>query len=591
MISGRRARWLTLWRTGKRVSLKRDFYKRLSLILTVSAVIIISVVIKKEREILIEDMKDKGESIARVLSTVTMDSMLTHDYGTMERYVRQVAEEKDIVSLRIIREDGEVLAEAREGNGLPDAMQVSYPIEIGGSRLGNVEVSFSMARVNTVSRNIIISAVVFILAIHIIGLIVNNAIINSLIIRPISELIAGTRKIKEGSLQDRIMLNSGNEFEELAAAFNDMASSLDANFNDLMSSQKEIRTEKSKLETIVQSLADALFVSNSDGLIVSFNSAAELISGYKEQEVLGMHCEEVFKTRLCADACALHNEDKTIRNKETEIITKDGRRRIVSVSSAIIRDSDGRTMGGVQTFRDITEEKQRQGMLCQAEKLAAIGQMSAGLAHEINNPLGNVLGYAKLLMKDGSLNDLQREKLEIIAEQARKGSAVVQGLLDFSRQSVSKKESVSLNAIVEDVVRLLLPQAEKSDITITPMLADIPYMRADPRQIEQVIFNLVINALQAIGSSGSVEIRTSEMGSGKIEIRVRDTGSGIPEELQCKIFDPFFTTKPVGKGTGLGLSVCLGIIKDHNGSIYVDSRINEGATFIVRLPIGEETHG
>ncbi|MBI5633831.1 MAG: PAS domain S-box protein [Nitrospirae bacterium] len=573
------------------MSLKSDFYKRLSVILTISALVLISVIIYKGREVLLEDMKDKGESIARVLSTVTMDAMLTHDYGTMERYVRQVAEEKDIVSLRIVRDDGEVLAEAKEGKEGPDAMKVSYPIEIGGSGLGKVEVSFAMTRVNALSRNIIISAVVFILAVHIIGLVLNNAIVNSLLICPITALIGGTRTIKEGNLKDRIILDAGNEFEELAAAFNDMAASLDANFNDLMKGRKDIQTEKIKLETIVQSLADGLFVSNSDGLIVSFNNSAEYISGYKEQEVLGMHCEEVFKTRLCADACALHNEDKTIRNKETEIITKDGRRRIVSVSSAIIRDSDGRTLGGVQTFRDITDDKQQQGMLCQAEKLAAIGQMSAGLAHEINNPLGNVLGYARLLLKDNSLSNVQREKLEIIAEQARKGSSVVQGLLDFSRQSISIRESVSLNAIIENVVRLLSPQAQKSGIGIEQELADIPYIQADPRQIEQVIFNLVLNAMQAIDTSGAVRVTTGQTASGNVEIRVKDTGPGITEELQCKIFDPFYTTKPVGKGTGLGLSICLGIIRDHNGTINVESRIGEGATFIVRLPSEKENHG
>jgi PAS domain S-box-containing protein len=341
----------------------------------------------------------------------------------------------------------------------------------------------------------------------------------------------------------------------------------------------------------VQSIADGIFVSNGDGLITSFNRAAEQISGYTEKEVLGMHCEEVFRTRLCADACALQNEDKTIRNKETEIITKDGKRCIVSVSSAIIRDSDGRVIGGVQTFRDITDEKERQVMLCQAEKLAAIGQMSAGIAHEINNPLGNILGYAKLLLKDTSLNEIQREKLEIITEQARKGSDVVQGLLNYSRQTGSQRESVSVNRIIEDVVTLLLPQAEKSKIRIISDLPDIPEITADPRQIEQVLFNLVLNAVQAIGASGTIWVETSVSGRRYIQITIRDTGPGIPDDIQCKIFDPFFTTKPVGKGTGLGLSVCLGIIRDHGGDIDLISAAGEGALFIIRLPLGEEING
>lgn len=573
------------------MSLKRDFYVRMSLILTLSAIILITVVIRKERALLLEDMRDKGESIARVLSTVTMDSMLTYDYGTMERYVRQVAENKDIVSLKIIRSDGEVLAEAKGTNSNKNTFLSSYPIEVGGSTLGSVEVSFSMERVDAISRKIIISAIVFILIVHAIGLAVNNAIVNSLVIQPISMLITTTRRIKEGGLKDRIAPGPRGEFGELAAAFNDMAASLDRNFEALERSGKEVQTAKNKLEALVQSLADGLFVSNSDGLIVSFNRAAEDISGYTEHEALGLHCEEVFKTRLCADACALHNEDKTIRNKETEIITKDGRRRLVSVSSAIIRDSDGRSIGGVQTFRDITDEKQRQVMLCQSEKLAAIGQMSAGLAHEINNPLGNILGYARLLLKDDALTSGQREKIEIIAEQAKKGSSVVQGLLDYSRQSGAVREAVAVNRIIEDIIRLLQPQAEKSGTEIIPALGELPDIHADPKQIEQVIFNLAMNAMHAIGRDGTIRIETTNTAAGKVEIRVNDTGPGIPEEIQSRIFDPFFTTKPVGKGTGLGLSVCLGIIKDHGGSIDVESSIGEGATFIVRLPAGEERHG
>jgi two-component system NtrC family sensor kinase len=573
------------------MSLKKDFYKRLSVILTLSAVVVIAVVVQKQRGILRDDMKDKGQAIARVLSSVTMDSMLTYDYGTMERYVRQVVEDKDIVSLRIVRSDGEVLAEARGAQEGKDTLSASYPMELGESSLGTVEVAFSLVRLNALSRNIIVSAVAFILAIHIIGLVVNNAIINSLVIRPINALITTTRRIKEGGLKDRMPVAPGNEFGELATAFNDMAASLDRNFDDLMKSRKEIQTEKNKLETIVQSLADGLFVSNSDGLIASFNRAAEDISGYREQDVLGLHCEEVFKTRLCADACALHNEDKTVRNKETEIITKDGRRRIVSVSSAIIRDSDGRAVGGVQTFRDITDEKQRQAMLCQAEKLAAVGQMSAGIAHEINNPLGNIYGYAKVLLKDKTLTPAQTEKLEIIAEQAKKGGSVVQGLLDYSRQTGSKKETVAVNALIADVVKLLSPQAEKSGISIETEFAVLPDIQGDPRQLEQVFFNLALNALQAIDGPGVIRIRTGKGGDSSVTVSVQDTGPGIAPELQCRIFDPFFTTKPVGKGTGLGLSICAGIIRDHNGSLDVESVLGEGATFFVRLPVKEDTHG
>jgi PAS domain S-box-containing protein len=243
-------------------------------------------------------------------------------------------------------------------------------------------------------------------------------------------------------------MNTENEFKDLASAFNTMADTIERNFREIMEKQTEIKAEKSKFEAIVKSLADGLFVTNRDGIIISFNHAATIITGYSEDEVIGKYCEDVFKTKLCEDACALYNEDKIIRNKETELISKDGLRRMVSVSSAIIRQDDGKVLGGVQTFRDITDEKQKQAMLCHTEKLAAIGLLSAGLAHEINNPMGNILGYAKLMLKDHSLSDKQRQRLEIISEQAEKAGTIVRRLLNYSRQHTPEMERISINNLI-----------------------------------------------------------------------------------------------------------------------------------------------
>ncbi len=569
------------------MSLKKEFYKRISLIVIVSTLLVSVVSIKVQRNILLKDMKDKGDSIARTLSVVVKDSMLTHDYVTMERYVREVVNDRGIEHLKIVREDGEVMAEAKGTQYDGKSYNVAYPVKIGDALLGNIQMTFSMERVDIISKRIIMFALVFIALLHGIALVANNIIIDRLVIKPVNVLLTATKKIKGGYLKNRIEIKSANEFGVLASAFNEMAITLESNFKEIKERQKEVVTEKVKLETIVRSIADGVFVSNSDGIIISFNRAAEEISGYREKDVIGLHCEDVFKTKLCEEACALHNEEGIVRNKETEIITKDGRRLMVSASSAILKDSDGRTIGGVQTFRDITAEKQRQAMLCQTEKLAAIGHLSAGLAHEINNPIGNIVGYAKMLLKDSSLNGKQRERLEIIAEQAEKAGNIVQGLLNYSRQQEPKMERVSMNAIINSVIRLLSPQIEKNNITIITDLKDVPDIKADPRQIEQVLFNIVLNAVQAIISNGTVNIRTSETGDGFVEVRIEDTGHGIPEEYVHKIFDPFFTTKPVNKGTGLGLSVCMGIIKEHNGFIDVKSEYGKGTAFIIKLPAAE----
>lgn len=567
------------------MSVRKDFYKRISLIVIVSSLLLSVISIKVQRNILLKDMKDKGDSIARILSMVVKDSMLTHDFVTMERYIREVVHDRDVEHIKIVREDGEIMAEANEVRYGVERYDVSYPVKIGDNFLGNINMSFSMERVDIISKKIIISALAFIVLFHGIALVVNNIIIESLVIRPLNILMSAIKKIKDGSLNDRIKMKSSNEFGVLASAFNEMASTLERNFEEIKERQKELLTEKGKLETIVMSIADGVFVSNSNGIIISFNRAAEDISGYSEAEVKGLHCEDVFKTRLCEDACALHNEDKIIRNKEAEIITKDGRRLSVSVSSAILRDSDGKIIGGVQTFRDITEEKQRQAIMCQTEKLAAIGRLSAGLAHEINNPIGNVLGYAKLILKDPSMNEKQRERLKIILEQAEKASSIVQGLLNYSRQQEPKMEMVSINNVIESVIRLVSPQIEKRGINIKTNLKDVPAVKADFRQIEQVLFNIILNSIQAIGSDGDVLIHTSKTDNGFIEVRIEDTGPGIPKDHIHKIFDPFFTTKPVNEGTGLGLSVCMGIIKKHNGFIDVESEYGKGAAFIIKLPI------
>lgn len=567
------------------MGIRRAINSRLSILVLISAAVICVAMIRYVRELLVEDMRDKGESIARLLSVVSMDAMLTHDYGNMERYVYQLVRDRDIVSLTITRDDGEVMAEAKNERHRQETFRVSYPVGIGTSRIGEVEVLFSMARIAPISQKIVIFVVALVLAIHAIGFLLNNLIIERLVVKPVKTLIDATGLVRDGALESRITLSGAREFNELAATFNDMASSLEEGFKDLYQSKKEIQTEKGKLETIVQSLADGLFVSAPDGVIVSFNRAAENISGYTEEEALGLQCHELFKSTICADACALSNTDRIISNKETEIITKDDRRLAVAVSSAILRNSDGRVIGGVQTFRDITEDKERQALFFQAEKLAAVGRMAAGLAHEINNPLGNIVGYAKLLLKDQNFVDGSREKLEIIAEQARKGSEIVRGLLDFSRQSKGEKLPVSLNQILVKVIRLFAPQAERREIRLETVYADpLPLIEADPKQLEQVFCNLIDNAIQAVGSSGLIQVKTARSGAGLVTVTVQDDGPGISPEQKGRIFDPFFTSKPAGEGTGLGLSICLGIVKDNGGQIVVTSEPGQGAAFAVTLP-------
>lgn len=234
-----------------------------------------------------------------------------------------------------------------------------------------------------------------------------------------------------------------------------------------------------------------------------------------------------------------------------------------------------------------------QEQLISAEKLASLGRMAAGVAHELNNPLTGIVTFAHLMLKRIPPENKQDiEDLEVIIEQANRCSKIVKGLLGFSRKTTTEKVSVNVNSLIEATISLLRNQAKFHNIQYNLNLdSSVPNILADPNQLQQVFINLLINAADAMNEKGVITIATrliTDIASGNktyAEIEFTDTGPGIPENKLGKIFEPFFTTKPVGKGTGLGLAVSYGIIKKHDGNIFVRSEIGKGASFFVRLPV------
>jgi len=228
--------------------------------------------------------------------------------------------------------------------------------------------------------------------------------------------------------------------------------------------------------------------------------------------------------------------------------------------------------------------------MIESEKLASIGRLSAGVAHEINNPLGAILSYAYLIGEElkgkGDMN-LIREYSERIIAETNRAKNIIRSLLEFSRHHKSEYEWVDINQIVEDVINLIQIQKKPDDVKIVKDFGrDIPVVKIDAERIKEAIINIVLNALDAMNDKGVLTIRTSVDHNKKVcTISISDTGPGIPEDVLGHIFEPFFTTKPVGKGTGLGLSVTYGIIKQHKGDIVVDTRVGEGTTFTIILPL------
>jgi signal transduction histidine kinase len=234
------------------------------------------------------------------------------------------------------------------------------------------------------------------------------------------------------------------------------------------------------------------------------------------------------------------------------------------------------------------ELENTQVQLVQSAKMAAIGELAAGVAHELNTPLASVMGYSELLLERAVPDDPDRKKLEIIVRQSCQARDIVRSLLSFSQQDEFNREVADLNQVIKETLMLLRSQLQSNGIALEEQFdPDLPSLLLDTGRMKQVILNLITNALQAMPGEGTLTVCT-EQNQSKVAVRIGDTGEGISEENLSRVFEPFFSTKPVGQGTGLGLAVSLGIVQDHGGQIEVDSQVGEGSTFTVWLPMEAE---
>ena len=243
-------------------------------------------------------------------------------------------------------------------------------------------------------------------------------------------------------------------------------------------------------------------------------------------------------------------------------------------------------------MQEVIRERRRanQEKLLQTDRLATIGQLAAGVAHEINNPLGSILLLTRLVMQQSAADGRMLENLERIEKETKRCHSIVQSLLDFARPRDPKVAPVDVHLLLDDTVKMLKRQYLFQNIEITRQYgAGVPRIQADQLQLQQVFINIIFNASDAMSGKGTLTLATQENDAGKaVEISICDTGCGIPSENINRIFDPFFTTKDVGHGTGLGLSVSYGIIQAHGGEIAVSSSPGHGSRFTIKLPRAEE---
>jgi len=236
-----------------------------------------------------------------------------------------------------------------------------------------------------------------------------------------------------------------------------------------------------------------------------------------------------------------------------------------------------------------TEKEKLNQQLLHADRLVTVGQLTAGVAHELNEPLGSILGFAQLIKKYGKINDGVEKDIDKIVKASLHAREIIRKLMLFSRQKTPEKTLFSINERIDDGLYLLESRIRKSKIKLVKNLGeDLPQIKIDTRQLHQVLVNIVVNAIQAMPEGGTLTIST-EKSINTITLKVEDTGTGMTKDQIDKIFIPFFTTKDINEGTGLGLPVVLGIVQSHGGYIDVESTPGEGSTFIVKFPINVET--
>lgn len=352
---------------------------------------------------------------------------------------------------------------------------------------------------------------------------------------------------------------------------------------------EEVRLAERHLASVVESARDVVLSMDSRGDILTWNTAAERLTGYSSWEVRGRtffeRCAPEKSRELEQVFMNMRKVDRP-QTGEWELVTKDGNRIPISWIFSSMKDERSKSIGVVAVGRDLTEHRKLEIQLQQSQKLAALGVMAGGIAHEIRNPLAVCFSAAQFLNNTEINSELRQECVKQIMTGIDKASSIIENLLRFARpSSTTEMQPVKLLVVLNETIQLVSNQAKIAKISVSfdSINQDIT-VYANANLLQQMFVNLFLNAFNSMPDGGRLIISAKHSEKG-VEVRVEDTGCGISQEHFEKIFDPFFTLSPVGKGIGLGLSICYSIAKQHLGTIEVQSTEGKGTIFTVQLPV------
>jgi two-component system NtrC family sensor kinase len=353
--------------------------------------------------------------------------------------------------------------------------------------------------------------------------------------------------------------------------------------------ERKLAQQEEFRRRLLESFPDLILVVDPAEKYTFVSSRSSDLLGRSPEEMLGKKISDLddHSPELAALYHSIVSGQQVIGAAEYSARHQEGTWRTMRAAGSQLVDAEGKINGVIISVRDITIERKLEQQVVQSERLAAMGAMIGGVAHELNNPLTSILGVSELL-QDTETNETSRKQLAMLQREARRAAEIVQNLTYFSRPPAPGRSRINLTEVVERTLNLHAYSLRKNNITVD-FLKDtsMPYAQGDPHQLMQVFLNLIVNAEQAIREGrdkGTLRIRLGHS-SGSAWVSFHDDGPGIPKENLASIFDPFYTTKRPGRGTGLGLSICKSVVKEHNGTVEAANAQDGGAVFTVTLPV------
>ncbi len=361
--------------------------------------------------------------------------------------------------------------------------------------------------------------------------------------------------------------------------------------------QRELIEAKNFLESIIGNAGDAIMVIDLAEKFIYWNAGAERIYGYLREEALGkevadliLSSDETPKSRgenIIGKLVAQVWRDDLVADTQARWLTKDGREIMTSTTITPLKDATGRIIGASLICKDITEQKRTEEKMLLAERLSSMGELMAGVAHEIRNPLAGIKINTQILARGDDSSEMEKQLLKSTLEGVAKIQKIVEDMLDYARPKAAEYKEENINEVVEKSLEVLNSQWMKAGIVTSFERGEgLPLLRIDKHQIQQVLINIMLNAIQAMEGSGKLSVRTFSAEGSAVGLEVGDTGGGIPAQLLKKIFDPFFTTK--SRGTGLGLSITQKLLENHGATIAAVSEEGKGTKFTIIFPAKEK---